>query len=128
MKNNPAIRCPACQGAMTPTTLHCSDCEISVSGHFHTNEFAALAEDDLHFLRIFVLCEGRIRDMESALGVSYPTIKTRLSHLKETLSQTAKLPERPLSPSETILKDLESGQLTFDQAMQKLKLIREKST
>jgi hypothetical protein len=130
MKNNPAIRCPVCQAAMVPIQLHCSGCEISVSGRFPSNEFAALAEDDLHFLRIFVLCEGRIREMESALGVSYPTIKTRLAQLKETLA--AKTPTetpaepKPLTPSESILHDLETGRLTFDQAMQKLKLAREK--
>ncbi len=131
MKSNSAIRCPACRGALIPTALHCDACDLTVTGRFGGNEFASLAEDDLHFLRIFVLCEGRIRDMESALGVSYPTIKARLTQLKETLAAgaTPPAPEAvpiekvdPASPSAAVLRELESGRLTFEQAMTKLKL------
>src|ERR1700753_2857285 len=80
------IRCPACHGALVPAALKCEECDVTITGAFVTNEFAVLGEEDLHFLRIFVHCEGRIREMESALGVSYPTIKNRLAKLKETLA------------------------------------------
>jgi hypothetical protein len=134
MKNNPSIRCPACHGAMVPVTLRCDACDLAVTGRFGGNEFAALGEDDLHFLRIFVLCEGRIREMESALGVSYPTIKARLAQLKETLTAGSAAaaqpaaPPKPASPSEAVLHELESGRLSFDQAMQKLKLLQRERT
>src|SRR5437763_570969 len=59
---------------------------LSSHGQFANNECTSLGEDDLHFLRIFVLCEGRIRDMESAMGVSYPTIKARMAQLKAALA------------------------------------------
>jgi hypothetical protein len=136
MKNNKAICCPACQGTMIPVTLRCDACDINVSGRFGGNEFAGLGEEDLHFLRIFVLCEGRIREMESALGVSYPTIKARLAQLKETLAAGSAGEAKPLvaetsrtlTPSEAVLQELEAGRLTFDQAMQKLKLIQRERT
>ena len=121
------VRCPACHGPLAPIQLYCDTCDLTLSGRFVTNEFATLAHDDLHFLRIFVHCEGRIRDMESALGVSYPTIKARLGKLKEALSM---LPERSAPPAEpqnsptstaAILKDLEAGRIGFDQAMAQLK-------
>src|SRR5277367_5593843 len=95
------IRCPACQGSLVPSALHCNACDLTVTGDFVTNEFASLGQDDLHFLRIFVHCEGRIRDMESALGVSYPTIKARLAKLKETLAIDSAPPHPPTPPPQS---------------------------
>jgi hypothetical protein len=83
------LACPSCQVALQPKLLVCPACEIKVEGPFQLNEFATLGADDLHFLRIFVRSEGRIRDMESALGLSYPTIRTRLASLKRKLSGEA---------------------------------------
>ena len=80
------LACPACQVPLRPKLLVCPACEIKVEGPFQLNEFATLGPEDLHFLRIFVRSEGRIRDMESALGLSYPTIRTRLAALKRKLS------------------------------------------
>lgn len=84
-KHSTSIVCPACGVAMEPVALGCEECGLRLEGRFEGNEFARLGEEDLHFLRIFVHCEGRIRDMESALGVSYPTIKARLAGLKAAL-------------------------------------------
>src|SRR5580692_10482650 len=79
------LQCPNCHETLQPVELACEVCGIRVSGPFRLNEFATLAQEDLHFLRIFVRSEGRIRDMEAALGLSYPTIRTRLSALKNKL-------------------------------------------
>jgi len=70
---------------MYPKLLRCADCGLEVSTRYAGNEFAQLTDEQLHLLRIFVLCEGRIRDMESALGVSYPTVKARLAGLRGEL-------------------------------------------
>ena len=119
------LQCPSCQTALRPLLLGCEGCGIRMEGQFHFNEFATLPVDDLHFLRVFVQAEGRVRDMEAALGLSYPTIRSRLSALKEklaTIGGAQPVPPRA-SRSETteILEQLESGKLSFDQAK---KLIR----
>lgn len=111
--------------------LWCEACDLTVSGRFGANEFAGLAEEDLHFLRIFVLCEGRIREMESAMGVSYPTIKARMARLKETLAGARVTEEVPAareagraggeSATAGVLKDLEAGRMTYEQAMERLR-------
>jgi hypothetical protein len=129
MKSHPSISCPVCRGPMIPTELHCPACEITVSGQFAANEFATLAEDELHFLRIFVLTEGRIRDMESALGVSYPTIKARMAQLKASLTAACKAAgEIPAEPRElsvaAILKDLETGHISYEQAMASIRRLQ----
>lgn len=135
MKTHGNIRCPSCQGALIPTRLHCTACELSVTGRFVPNEFAGLGEEDLHFLRIFVLCEGRIREMESALGVSYPTIKARMTRLKETLARqtpTSTSGEADAGEAEpetetqtaAVLRSLEAGRLTFEQAMARIRQLQ----
>jgi len=79
------LRCPSCSGPLRPALLACDHCGITVEGPFRLNEFATMEPDDLHFLRIFIRCEGRVRDMESALGLSYPTIRGRIADLKRRL-------------------------------------------
>jgi hypothetical protein len=40
-----------------------------------------LAEEDLHFLRRFLLCSGSLKDLAAEYGVSYPTVRARLDRL-----------------------------------------------
>ena len=89
------VRCPSCNGQLFPRVLVCDSCGLKVEGDFVTNEFGALTPDELHFLRVFIYCEGRIRDMEAALGVSYPTVKGHLASIKEKLNLARIQPNAP---------------------------------
>src|ERR1700685_44902 len=106
--------CPTCHEALQPVELACEACGIRVSGPFRLNEFATLAQEDLHFLRIFVRCEGRIREMEAALGLSYPTIRTRLTALKNKLQGPDPAPEGAAAAKDgaigKILESLQGGE------------------
>lgn len=118
--------CPACGGVMEPVVLACTGCELRLEGRFVGNEFARLKEEDLHFLRIFVHCEGRIRDMESALGVSYPTIKARLAGLKAALREKSGAKadvgeQKEKGVAAEVLKDLETGKISAEDAARALR-------
>jgi len=89
------VRCPSCNGQLFPRVLVCDSCGLKVEGDFVLNEFGALTPDELHFLRVFIYCEGRIRDMEAALGVSYPTVKGHLASIKEKLNLARLRPAGP---------------------------------
>lgn len=122
------ILCPVCHGLLSPTVLSCGHCDIRVEGPFQLNEFATLSPEDLHFLRIFIRCEGRVRDMEPALGLSYPTIRGRLTQLKNKLVGEYEAREKgesiqPTKPpsTEEVLARLEKGEINFDQAMALIK-------
>jgi hypothetical protein len=132
------LACPSCQTALRPKVLACPHCDIKVEGPFQLNEFATLAADDLHFLRIFVRCEGRIRDMESSLGLSYPTIRARLTALKHKLAgeegaegepalqQAGKDKPEAGPDAGQILAKLQAGEIPFDEAMKQIKRLRVK--
>jgi hypothetical protein len=78
--------CPNCSAPMTPTAASCECCQIEIRAKFTPNEFARLKDQDLGFLRVFVASEGRIKEMEKSLGVSYPTIKNLMAKLKQELN------------------------------------------
>ena len=69
--------------------------------------------------------------MESALGLSYPTIKLRLGKLKEALASSA-LPTEADACGEVaargadnvtaeVLRELEAGRVSFEEAMRAIK-------
>jgi hypothetical protein len=123
--------CPACRGRLYPKLLRCVDCGLEVTTRYSGNEFADLEPEDLHLLRIFVVCEGRIRDMESALGVSYPTVKSRLAALRARLglaSDAGKQKPSAAQPEPTtvreVLDQLADGTLTYEQALPKIRALR----
>jgi len=127
-------QCPACRGRLYPKLLCCVDCGLEVSTRHGGNEFADLEPGDLHLLRIFVVCEGRIRDMESALGVSYPTVKSRLAALRERLglsNDVAADNARAAKPEPTtareVLDQLAAGTLTYAEALPKIRALRSRA-
>lgn len=101
--------------------LGCDGCGIRVEGPFQLNEFATLSADDLHFLRIFVLSEGRVRDMQSSLGLSYPTIRARLTLLKTNLLGTTLQPNPRIEKSKKAKRPVEL--MRFSINLRKAKLI-----
>jgi len=143
------VRCPSCNGQLFPRVLVCDSCGLKVEGDFVLNEFGALTPDELHFLRVFIYCEGRIRDMEAALGVSYPTVKGHLASIKEKLNlarmrpsafapeppEAPQAPEPPAPPgaaavgattaggmtAEEILDGLEAGTISYKDAVRMLR-------
>ncbi len=109
------LPCPACGTAMHPSSLGCT-CGVRVEGEIDVNEFAALSQEQLHFLRIFVMFEGRIREMEPALGISYPTVKARIAELKGHL----KLDGTAEVEVSDVLTQLEAGDLNVEEALKRL--------
>jgi hypothetical protein len=48
---------------------------------FRTSWIELLDEEDVAFLKRFVLLSGSLKDMATAYGVSYPTVRLRLDRL-----------------------------------------------
>src|SRR5579863_10301051 len=74
--------CPVCQGEMEIRELECKSCDLQVRGHFgQGSRFDQLNPEQASFLEIFLRSRGILRDVESALGISYPTVRARLDGL-----------------------------------------------
>lgn len=114
------IHCPSCEGPLKTVVRECAPCGLRVEAKFPDNEFSRLSSEELHLLRIFLLCEGKVRDMESALGLSYPTIRSRIQALRETM-----FPEDKLPPSDP-LDLLSEGKLSFEETLKQIRSRKKK--
>src|SRR5258708_24562559 len=70
--------CPVCGEALTITRLHCRTCDTTIEGRFYTGRLSQLTSEQLQFVETFLQCEGKIKGVEEKLGVSYPTVSSRL--------------------------------------------------
>lgn len=114
-------RCPNCDVPMQLTRATCTACNVSVEGLFEISPLARLSQEDQVFVMGFLRYHGSIRKMEQLLEISYPTVKNRLRHIVEELDQAFETPssETP-SPNSLVLEQLASGELTVDEALERL--------
>jgi hypothetical protein len=71
-------QCPVCDSSLKVTELTCSACQTRLQGSFPPAPLARLSHEHQRFIETFVRCRGIIRDVERALGISYPTVRARL--------------------------------------------------
>ncbi|HSC26996.1 MAG TPA: DUF2089 family protein [Vicinamibacterales bacterium] len=62
----------------------------------------ALEEEDLAFIKRFVLASGSLKELASAYGISYPTVRLRLDRLIQKIELLER--EEATSPFERLLR------------------------
>ena len=91
--------------------------DIVVEGRFELPQLARLSMEDQVFITAFVRSHGSIKEMEQIFGVSYPTIKSRLTRIANSLPFVESNP----TPSRTeILDRLQRGEITAQDAIREL--------
>lgn len=94
---------------------------IAIEGAFEPPQLARLSADDQVFVTAFVRCEGSIKDMEQIFGISYPTVKSRLKRIAESLEFVE---ENPLPSKNEVLNRLKRGEITAEQAIRDLEKMK----
>ncbi len=92
--------------------------DIILEGSFDLPPLARLTMEDQIFITAFIRSHGSIKDMEELFGISYPTVKNRLNRISQMLEFVDINP--PASRSE-ILDQLDSGELSVEEAVEKLR-------
>ena len=77
--------CPVCSGELAVTRLHCRSCGTTLEGEFTVGRFGRLTREQLALLESFLRSRGNLRDMERELGISYPTVRSRVEALVRAL-------------------------------------------
>jgi hypothetical protein len=91
--------------------------DIAIEGSFDLPQLARLSMEDQVFITAFVRSHGSIKEMEQVFGVSYPTIKSRLTRIANSLPFVESNP----TPSRTeILDRLRRGEITAQDAIREL--------
>lgn len=124
-------KCPVCQHDLQITRLSCSHCKTQIEGQFEPCEFCGLGKDELYFLKTFIKCRGNIKDIERELGISYPTVKSKLNQLIESLGFHVPDPELEYvnedreKEKQQILAELEAGSIDAKQAKDRLAKLKQ---
>ena len=95
--------------------------DIAIEGSFELPQLARLDMDDQIFITAFVRSHGSIKEMERIFGVSYPTIKSRLTRIANSL----KFVETNPTPSKAeILERLQRGEITAQDAIREMEALQ----
>lgn len=120
-------QCPVCGQTMEVTRLQCTRCGTELTGRFSPCRFCTLEGKHLLFVETFLRCRGSIKEVEKALGVSYPTVKNMLEaalaalHLDDAPQAAA---ARRKEEKAGILSRLSNGEMDVEQAIQELNQLR----
>jgi hypothetical protein len=119
-------RCPVCQEVLEVTRLHCRNCDTAIEGHFALGKFYRLTPEQLAFVETFVRCEGKLNKVEDELGVSYPTVRSRLNEVIRALGYEVREESYPSAEQRKIILDqLAAGEITSEEA---IRLLKEKAS
>lgn len=118
-------QCPVCTEDLIVTRLYCPNCATSIEGRFDLGRFAQLDREMLDFVETFIRCEGKLTRVQDEMGISYPTVRSRLEQVIRALGyEVDKSDSAPFSVSDeerrAILADLAAGRITSEEAMQLL--------
>jgi hypothetical protein len=94
-----------------------ADSGIAVEGEFELPPLAKLSAEDQVFIMAFVRCHGSIKELERIFGISYPTVKNRLNRMAGQLQFVETL---TFSGKEDVLAELESGEISAEEAIRRL--------
>ncbi len=124
MANQILGKCPVCGGNLVVSKLHCYQCETSIEGNFEPSKFARLNKEQQYFLEIFVKARGNIKEVERELGISYPTVRSRLDAIILALGYKVEPDyedEKYQEKRKSILAKLDKGEIDAAEALRQLK-------
>jgi hypothetical protein len=101
---------------------------IAIEGAFELPQLAQLSAEDQVFVTAFLRSHGSIKEMEQVFGVSYPTIKARLTRIAGSLKFVEENPlpvvveerERGRGGRGEILQRLKRGEITAEEAIREI--------
>ncbi|MDI6601822.1 MAG: DUF2089 family protein [Thermoanaerobacteraceae bacterium] len=78
--------CPFCGEDLNITKLSCLNCGIVIEGKFELGFLNKLNYEQINFVVEFIRCRGNIKEMEKRLGVSNPTVRSKLYDIIDILT------------------------------------------
>jgi len=94
---------------------------IAIEGGFELPQLARLPLEDQVFITAFIRSHGSIKEMERVFGISYPTVKSRLTRIADSLEFV----EHDPTPSKSeVLARLERGEITAEDAIREMEALK----
>lgn len=95
--------------------------DIAIEGRFELPQLARFDMEDQVFVTAFVRSHGSIKEMERIFGVSYPTIKARLTRIADSLEFVE---TNPLPSKSEILERLQQGEISAEEAIREMEAMK----
>ena len=73
--------CPVCHDDLIVTRLVCRSCGTQIRGQFEMDRLSLLLPEQRYFVEVFLTCEGKLNCVQDELGISYPTVRSRLDEI-----------------------------------------------
>lgn len=116
---------PVTGGELYISELASDESGVSIRGRFEIPRYARLDAEQSKFLETFLRCRGMLNSMERELGISYPTVRSRLDSLLDALDlkpiKEDGKPGKALEKKKKILDMLEKGEISAEEAKARLK-------
>ena len=110
--------CPYCGTTMVVSRMTCGRCEVSVEAAFPMSRLGSLPVEHQRFVEMFVLAGGNLKEIAEQTGVSYPTIRSRLDKVIESLRGEIAKTRRV---NGTVLDAVDPGKTNAEQAARLIK-------
>jgi hypothetical protein len=138
MPHDVISECPVCSADLAVTRLHCDTCGTSLEGEFSVGRFSRLSREQMAILESFLRSRGNLREMERELGLSYPTVRSRVDALVRALglgdgarvdepddaAEAAAPTEDPGTTRQAVLERLARHEITAEAAAAAIRTLR----
>jgi len=112
--------CPYCQHSMAVSRMTCQHCDVAIEAAFASTRLGSLPTEHQRFIEIFVLAGGNLKQIAEQAGVSYPTVRSRLDKVIESLRQEI---GRGSQARGTLLDGMSADQLPAAEAARIIKAV-----
>lgn len=117
MRKRIVSNCPVCNSSdIQIGGIKCNDCQTQIDTQIPIPPFFQLSDELQEFAFVFLKKRGNIREVEKALGISYPTVCKKLDQINQILGQ-----DIAPGPKTEILDRLEKGEITAKEAARLLR-------
>lgn len=115
-------RCISCGDSMSVSQMYCAGCDVTIRATFEVSPLGRLTDDEQSFVVAFLRSGGSIKQMESLLQVSYPTVKNRLAAIVDKLPNSPRDKLRTSANNATkTLTQLKNGEISVATALVELR-------
>jgi hypothetical protein len=115
-------RCPVCSEELNIVRLECPGCGSALEGSFTLGRLQRLTREQMQFVEVFMLCRGKIKDVEERLGISYPTVVARLNDVVQAMGFEVSAGEAEAAGRrQQILDELAAGTIDAAEAARRLR-------
>lgn len=111
--------CPFCQEKrLRIMKMECVNCGISFEGDFYSSPLLNISAEHQHFIELFILNSGSLKKMADSMGVTYPTVRSRLDAVIKELKRQI---EKKDDYKNELLERVSQGRLTPEKAARIIK-------